>query len=539
MFAKADMVLRGGRVFLGLQDGFADAVAVWQGKVLAAGSESEVEALIGPDTRVIDLRGRTAIPGLNDAHQHMMNMGIGMKEVGLREETTMDGVLARIKQRADTLKPGEWIFGRGYDHFNLDVGRHPLREEIDMVAPDNPVYVKRAYGHMGVANSAALKLAGIDEATPHPRGGHIEQQNGRLTGLLQEQAQTAMYETLPDSTMDELKDGIRAGQDHNLSEGFTSVTDPAVGLKQGYDDWIAHREMRRDGALKVRMHLMPLGGETGWAERAFDLGIMTGDGDEWLRVGPMKLFADGSAGGKTAAMSYPYKDTVDEYGIMIYPDDVMFEMIADYHSRGFQIATHAIGDQAIEQVLTGYELAMGNEIDATRRHRIEHCGFIRPDQTERMKRLGVLPAPQAIFIHEFGDLYVDALGYERSAAAYPWRTWQDEGLYPSASSDAPVSQTNPFANIHTMVTRKTSKGTVLGEDQRFSVAEAVSAYTHNSAYGSFEEEVKGRLIPGHLADIAVPDTDLFDVEPDRILEARNDLTIVGGEVMYDRQGEVE
>jgi predicted amidohydrolase YtcJ len=534
---KADVVLRGGRIFCGLADGFAEALALWSGRVLAAGPESEVDALVGPSTRVIDLRGRSAYPGLNDAHQHMMNMGMGLTQLGFKTETRLAGLLDQVRARAKQTPPGQWILGRGYDHFELDAKRHPFREELDAAAPDNPVYIVRTCGHMGVANSRALTIAGIDEKTPQPVGGHIESQNGRLTGLLQETARNRLTEALPDSTLDDLIEGIRLGQEHNLSEGFTSVTDPAVGLKQGYDDYRAYQTIRRQGGLRIRVHMMPLGGENGWHERAYDLGLMTGDGDEWLRVGPMKLFADGSAGGKTAAMTYAYKDTTDNFGIMIYPDEAMFDYVADYHRRGFQIATHAIGDKAIEQVLTAYELAMGNAIDATRRHRIEHCGFVRPDQIARMARLGVLPAPQSIFIYEFGDLYLDALGGERPAFCYPMRAWHDAGLFPSASSDAPVSSTNPFRNIYTMVTRRTSKGTLIGADQALSMAEAIHAYTYNGAYGSFEEGIKGRLVPGQLADVAVADRDLFSVPHDQIVEAANDLTIVGGDVVYDRLGE--
>ncbi len=536
---KADMVISGGKVFAGLAEGFVDSLAVWQGKVLATGPDAEIEALVGPDTKRVDLRGRLAVPGLNDAHQHIMSFGMGLSEVRLKgsDIRTIDDVLGAIKEGVDKAEPGEWVLGRGYDQFELDVKRHPLREEIDLVAPNNPVYIVRTCGHMGVANSKALAAAGIDEATPQPPGGHIESQNGKLTGLLQETARNKLYEAMPDYTVDQLAAGLLAGQSHNLSLGFTSVTDPAVGLKQGHDDFKAFRQVRRADELKVRMHLMPLGGQSGWDQEFFDLGLMTGDGDEVLRIGPMKLFADGSAGGKTAAMTYAYKDTSDNFGIMIYPDDEMFAYVADYHARGYQIATHAIGDKAIEQVIAAYETAMGNNPDPNRRHRIEHCGFLRPDQTARMKRLGILPAPQSIFMYEFGDLYVDVLGEEAAAGAYPYRTWFDEGLYPSASSDAPVSSPDPFENIYSMVTRRTKKGTELGPDQRLSVAEAISAYTHNSAYGSFEEELKGRLIPGQLADIAVFDRDIFEVEASEILEAKTDLTVVGGTIEYDRIGE--
>ncbi|UUX49737.1 amidohydrolase [Nisaea acidiphila] len=537
--AKADLVLRGGNVFLGRGAGFAESVAIWGGRVIAHGTDSEIDALVGTGTRIVDLRGRLAAPGLNDAHQHLLMVGLGLSEVDCKTDTQMQALLAKIKARAEKAKPGEWIFGRGYDHFELDAKRHPFREELDQVAPNNPVYVKRTCGHMGVANSAALKLAGIDEGTPQPEGGHIESQNGKLTGLLQERAQEMITAVLSDHSIEALAEGVRAGQQHNLSLGFTSVTDPGVGLRQGYDEWKAYQQLKRQGGFGLRMHLMMLAGASGWPDRAIDLGLMTGDGDEWLRVGPMKLFTDGSAGGKTAAMFDPYVGEPENTGIMIYEDQQLFDYVKDYHDRGYQVATHAIGDRAIEQVLTAYELAIGNDVEAqgNRRHRIEHCGFLSPEQLARMKRVGVLPAPQSIFMYEFGDLYVDVLGEQMAAKAYPFRSFLDAGVYPSASSDAPVSSTNPFQNIYSMITRKTKRGTELGPDQRLTLEEALHCYSYCGAYGSFEEDIKGTLGPGQLGDVTVFDRDLFAVEPEEILEASADFAIVGGEIMHDRLGE--
>ena len=537
---QADTVLTGGKVFLGPGLGFAEAVATFGGRVLATGSSAEIADLVGPGTTRIDLAGRLAVPGLNDAHQHMMMVGLGTFEVNLKGEEirTVDDVLAAIKAKADEVGPGNWVLGRGYDHFQLDVKRHPLREELDQVAPDNPVYIRRTCGHMGVANSKALELAGIREGIAQPAGGHVEAQNGKLTGLLQETAQQLVYRAFPAATFEDFVAGIEAGARLNLSYGITSCTDPGVGLREGFKDWQAYLAARRQGRLPVRMYLMMLAGGNGWGDKAVDMDLMTGDGDEWLRVGCIKLFADGSAGGKTAAMSQPYADDSENRGIFICSDEEMHGMIADYHARGFQIATHAIGDAAIEQVLSGYERAMGNNVDTQRRHRIEHCGFLTQDQIDRMARIGVLPAPQPIFLYEFGDLYVDALGHGRPEVSYPMRRWQDVGLRPSASSDGPVSSTNPFQGLYSMVTRKTNRGTVLGAEEAFTLEEAIGAYTVNSAYGSFEEAIKGTLEPGMLADVAVIDTDLFATEPAAWLQAQADLTVVGGEVAYDRLGQM-
>ena len=540
MRIAAESLLTGGKVFLGPGLGFAEAVAFWGGKVLATGSAAELSALVGPNTKVVDLRGRLAVPGFNDAHQHMMSMGFGAMEVDLKDEAidTLDKLLAAVKAGVEATEPGGWVLGRGYDHFELDVKRHPLREELDQIAPDHPVYIKRTCGHMGVANSKALELAGVTEGTSQPAGGHIESQNGKLTGLMQETAQRLITKAQPDDKLETLVTAIEAGARLNLSFGITSCTDPAVGLRKGYMDWQAYLAARRQDRLPIRMYLMPLAGASGWPDRAIGMDLMTGDGDEWMRVGPMKLFTDGSAGGKTAAMSEPYTDDSENTGIFIYGDEELQGYIADYHARGFQIATHAIGDAAIEQVLSGYEKAMGNNVDPSRRHRIEHCGFLTDDQLRRMAAAGILPAPQPIFLYEFGDLYLNVLGSGRPEASYPMRKWTAAGLYPSASSDGPVSSTNPFRNLYTMVTRKTNKGTAIGADQALTLEEAIGAYTVNSAYGSFEEGIKGTLAPGMLGDVAVLDTDLFATEPEAWLSAHCDLAIVGGVVAHDRLGEV-
>ena len=536
---KADTVLKNGRVFESLESGFREAVALWCGRVLATGDWREIEALVGPDTRVIDLRGRAVVPGFNDAHQHLMSLGLTMEEIDLRPRhvKSLESLLDRVRARVAGARPGDWIFGGRYDHFHLDIKRHPHREELDSVAPDNPVFLKRTCGHMGVANSRALRLAGIAEDSPDPPGGHIERQNGRLTGLLQERAQELISAVVPPLSQEALIAGIERAGRHMLSRGVTSVMDAAVGMRQGMDDYLAYQEARRQGRLPVRTYLSLTGGPAGIQDRALERGLKTGVGDDYLRVGSVKLFTDGSAGGKTAAMRDPYRCTCASVGILIYDDRELNHWVDRYHRAGLQISLHAIGDAAIDQVIGAVDKAMEKTPATDRRHRIEHCGFTSPDQIASMRRLGMYPAPQPIFLYEFGDLYVDVLGEARPGASYPMRAWFDAGLHPAASSDAPVSDTSTMANLYTMVTRKTDSGRVLGADQALGLAEAVSALTYNGAYVSFAEGVKGTLRPGRLADLAVLERDIFALEPDALLETEVDLTVRDGQVVYDRTGE--
>ena len=535
---KADLVLESGRVFLGLELGFAEAIALWSGRVLAVGTALEIAPLIGPDTRVIDLRGRLALPGFNDNHQHLMSLGMALGEVDLRpaEVTTLEELLRRIEARAAAAAPGAWIFGGRYDHFHLDVKRHPLAWEIDTVAPDNPVYIKRTCGHVGVANSRALALAGIDETTPDPEGGHIERENGRLTGQLQERAQELVLRQIPPAPLDDLIAGIEAGGRAMLSQGITSVMDAGVGMRQGYDDFLAYQEARRQCRLPLRAYLSLVGGPAGIQERALANGLRSGVGDDFLKIGSVKLFTDGAAGSGTAAMKSPYRCGCDRFGMLIYDTPDLNAYVADYHAQGNQVSLHAIGDAAIEQAIEAVAQAQAKHPASDRRHRIEHCGFITPAQIVAMKRLGIYPAPQPIFIYEFGDLYVEALGEDRPARSYPMKTWMERGMHPAASSDAPVSSSNPMTNLYTMVTRETASGRVLGADQALTMAQAVSALTYNGAFVSFCEDEKGTLAPGRLADLAVLDRDIFAIPIAEVLEARVDVTILDGRVVHVREG---
>lgn len=538
-YPKADTVLTNGRVFRGLREGFAEAVALWSGRVLATGTASDMEPLIGPGTRVIDLHGRLATPGLYDAHMHLLPYGLGMADVDVRPAAarTLERLLAKIAERARATPPGGWVFARGYDQFELDVKRHPVREELDAVAPDNPVYLVRACGHVAVANSMALELAGIDERTPVPQGGAIEQRDGRLTGLMAETGRERLRAVLPDPTDADLVGAIERAGRACLAYGITSVMDAAVGMRAGYREIAAYRTAQRQRRLPVRVNQCLLGGPGGILEQAFADGIVTGAGDDMLRVGPVKIFTDGSAGGRTAAMSSPYLGQPETVGLSLLDDREMDALVADYHAKGYQLAVHAIGDAAIEQTLNAVEAALVAHPDPDRRHRIEHCGFNRPDQIARMVRLGVEPVPQPVFIYDFGDLYVSVLGEARSLASYPMRTWLDAGLRAAASSDAPVCDIDPFPNLYTMVTRKTSRGTVMAGGEALSMAEALHAFTQLGAYVNRSETHRGRLVPGLAADVAVFSRDLIDADPQDVLhDTRCDLTIRGGEVVYDAAG---
>ncbi|SDD39633.1 amidohydrolase [Belnapia rosea] len=535
----ADLLLEG-RVFRGLAGGFAEAVAVKDGRVLAIGTRDEVAAAAGPGTRRVALGGRVAIPAFNEAHMHLLPYGLGLTQVNLRAEEvrSLDEVLGRIRAAARAVPKGAWVVGRGYDHSALDVGRHPTSAELDAAAPDNPVWIVRTCGHMGVANGAALRVAGIGHNTPDPEGGVIERRGGGLTGLVQERAMRLVQSAMPKPDESQMVDAIEAACRQLASMGFASATDMNVGMTAGMAEVGAYEAAKAAGRLPLRMWQVLAGNPEGIAEAAWEAGLRPMAGDDSLRWGAVKVFADGSAGGLTAAFFDRYVPA-DTRGVFTFPDETIHALLRRYHEQGWQLDIHAIGDAAIEQVLQGMEAADSPAHPfAGRRHRIEHCGFVTRDQRRRMLARGILPVPQPVFIYEFGDTYIANLGRERSEYAYPMRTWLEEGHHPAASSDCPVSTVDPFINLFTMLTRRTNRGTVLGIEEALTPEQAVHCQSWCGAYTQFAEDRRGTLEPGMQADIAVLSQDVFAIAPEAVLETRADLTLRDGLSIFDRHGEL-
>ncbi|MEX2518526.1 MAG: amidohydrolase [Paracoccaceae bacterium] len=534
---EADLILHNGRIWRGIDDGYCDALAVWRGKVLASGSDAEMMPLKGPGTELVDLEGRFACPGLIDNHLHLIATGLVMGWVDVTPEAapTLEAMVAAVAERAATTTEGDWIMARGYDQSKLDTGRHPTRDDLDRAAPDHPVVVKRACGHISIANSMALNLAGVTDSTPAPDGGVIGRTDGRLNGLLAENAQNLVRAVMPPVTTEQLIESIERAGRLLLSFGITSCMDAAVGQIAGMNELQAYEMAKLSGRLPVRVWLTILGDPDGSiVDECWRSGRISGAGDDMLRLGGVKIFLDGSAGGRTAWMKTPYKGEPDNIGVRMLPDQEVEALVRSCHDKGYQMACHAIGDAAIEQLVTAYEKALAASPDPDRRHRVEHCGYSTPEQEARMKAAGILPAPQMAFIHDFGDSYIAGLGEERALRSYPIGAWMRMGLKPSTGSDSPVCSPNPFPNLHAMRTRKTGKGTVMGDNERLTPEEALQAYTENGAWSQKAEGSKGKLVTGQWADIAVFDNDLLTVEPEILLSGtRCLLTLLEGRIVHD------
>ncbi|MFC7688733.1 amidohydrolase [Paeniroseomonas aquatica] len=470
---------------------------------------------------------------------HLLAYGLGLTQVNLRAEEvrSLDAALSRLRAAAQAAPKGAWILGRGYDHGALDIGRHPTAAELDAAAPDNPVFVTRTCGHMGVANTAALRAAGIGHNTPDPEGGVIERRGGALTGLIQERAMHLVKQAMPEPGEARMVDAIASACANLAAMGFASATDMNVGMTAGMAEIAAFEAAKSTGRLPLRMWQVLAGNPEGIAAEAWAAGLRPMDGDDSLRWGAVKVFADGSAGGLTAAFFDRYLPA-DTRGVFTFPDETIHNLLRQYHEQGWQLDIHAIGDAAIEQVLAGMEYADTPDHPFTgRRHRIEHCGFVTRHQRRRMLARGILPVPQPVFLYEFGDTYVANLGLERSQYAYPMRTWLEEGHHPAASSDSPVSTVDPFINLLTMLTRRTNRGTVLGIKEALTPEQAIHCQTWCGAFTQFAEGRRGTLEPGMQADIAVLSQDVFAIEPDAILATQADLTLRDGRPIFDRHGE--
>lgn len=535
----ADMIVHNGVIWCGMAEGVVDALAIWQGKVLATGTRQEMETYRGAGTQLLDLQGQFATPGLNDAHLHLISVGLTLNWVDATPQAapTLESLLDAIRHQAESTPAGTWIRARGYDQTKLDIGRHPLRSELDAVAPHHPVMVVRACGHVSIFNSEAFRLAGVDENTAVPEGGLIEQVSGALTGLVAENAQGLVRAAIPKASTDDMIDAIESAGNLLLSYGITSIMDAAVGQVAGFDEIRAYNLAKLNNRLPVRTWLVLLGDpNVSIVPQSYEAGLVSGVGDDMLKVGAVKIFLDGSAGGRTAWMSSPYLGDDNNTGVQILSDVELEALVLDAHTKGYQLACHAIGDAAIGQLITAYEKALEAIPDADRRHRIEHCGFSSDAQHQRMVKAGIYPCPQQVFIYDFGDAYVSVLGEERALSSYPLKTWKDLGLKPATGSDAPVCHPNPFPNIYSMLTRKTAKGTVMDARERVSIEEALQVYTEYGAFSQKLETVKGRLIPGQLADIAVFSRNMLTASPEDILnDTRCTLAIRGGEVVFERQ----
>jgi len=533
---RVDAVYTGARVLTGGDFRPTTAMAVHGGRIVALGDDAtELRA-----TRTVDLGGATVVPGFHDAHNHMAWYGMGLDELDVSEAgcRSLDDVYAAVAARAAEQPEGTWIIGRGYDQTKLG-GEHPSRHGLDRAAPKHHVNLKHATGHMCVVNS--LVLDQLDLANV-PAGGDVVASDGEPTGLLREQAQRLLDPLLYPVPLADIERAIdRAGRRY-VAEGMTSVQEAGIGRGLAGSTPIelaAYQRARDAGRLRVRTTLMvaadslhPLThAEDDDVEFGLDLGIRTGFGDDWLRIGPMKLFSDGSLVGRTCAMHQPFAGEPDNVGYFQTAEADIRDVIRRAHRSGWQVATHAIGDRAITVVLDAYAAALAEHPRADHRHRIEHCGVVDDPDLRRVAELGVIPVPQGRFVNEIGEGMRSALGPEREDWCYRQRSFLDAGCVVPGSSDRPVVDGAPLLGMADMVQRRTPAGHVLAPKERISAREALRAYTYGSAYATFAEADLGTLDVGKRADFVALSADPTDANG--LADARVLATAIGGEIVHE------
>jgi predicted amidohydrolase YtcJ len=512
----------------------ASAVAIRNGRVIEVGNDDDCKDAAGQAAVVIDLNGRTATPGLNDAHAHPMGLGFALSDLDVATPPcdSIDDIVELVRKRTQTRPAGQWIVGRGYDQGRIRDRRHPTRHDLDAISPYHPVLLIRACHHISVANSLALSAAGIDRNTPNPEGGTIDRdEHGEPTGVLRENAFGKVQEAIGAPTEDQIAEAVVRGGNAFLATGVTSAVEAVVRRPE---ELRAYQRLRDEDRLPIRSYLMMIIDDT--LDQMIDLGIRTGFGDDRLRIGPAKLFSDGSIGGHTARMRQPYSGTDDAFGLWMQEPQVMRERIKQAHKAGFQVGVHAIGDAAIDLILDAYEEAQSEHPRSDTRHRIEHCSIVDEPQIERIARLGVVPIPGTSFLYYFRNSYVQNLGMDRLRYAYGMATFQKHGVIAAASTDTPVVPASATIGLQTMMTRRDMNGDTVWPEESIDLHDALRAYTVNGAYASFEETIKGTLAPGMMGDVTVFETDLESISPEEVGSVRIDHTILEGSLVYTRDG---
>lgn len=510
------------------------SMAVLNGKIVVVGSAADTGALIGPKTTVIDAKGKTIIPGLNDAHLHFMATGAQRSQIDLGKGVASAAeFVRRLKEFAAKLPKGRWIEGGRWDHENWTPAELPTAAMIDAVTPDNPVYVSRLDGHMSLANSLAMRLAGVDRNTKDVAGGEIVRDaNGNPTGIFKDAAETYIESVIPEpSFAQKLEQGI-AATEYAASLGITSAQDMGSSAL----DISVYQELLRQGRLKTRLYgCTTLAGYKRWE----DVGIARAFGTPMLRVGCVKGYADGSLGSTTAWLFGPYSDAPNTTGLP--RADVLTTMKQDIihaDKAGLQVNIHAIGDRSNATILDYYAgLDEANGV-RDRRFRIEHAQHLRQQDIPRFGKLKVVASMQPMHVYDDGKWAVKRIGTERLRGTYAFRTLLDTGAVLAFGSDSPVANLNAIFGIYAAVTRQTSdlkNPTGWVPEQKITVDEAVRAFTYGSAYAEFQDDVKGTLEVGKLADFVILSDDIFTIDPAKIRDARVLTTVVGGRAVFERK----
>jgi len=533
----ADLLLLNGKICtIDSNYTIVEAVAVKGNKIIATGSNVSVKKLARKGAKIINLEGKTVLPGIIDSHTHPHNAAVNFLEINCRSTgiKRIKDLQTAVSKKAKEIGPGKWVRANGYNDSKLAEKRQITRRELDEAAPDNPVYIVSDTGHQAVVNSKALEIAHITKETPDPSGGQIDRaKNGEASGLLYETASKLVSDKIPEYTVEQVKVGLRQLWDQFSEWGITSTHDASgqmLGIR-GYQELLA------EGVRKVRVSLMISlrpwrAGSEDMLYSLKSLGIESGFGDEWLRVMSLKIMGDGSGAGGTACVYNPQHRGPQGLGLMTTSPEDMERIVTDAHNAGLRVSIHSIGDKGIDIALDCIEKAQKAKPVIDIRHRLEHNSCCTPKQLKRIKKLGVVPSSSIGYMYGLGDQYAENFGSKRSRWLHPHKTMHEMDIIAGGNSDCPVTFYGPFYQIYTAVTRKTSTGQVVGPEEAISVMDAIRVYTLNGAYLAKEENIKGSIEPGKLADMIVLDRDVFTIPVDEIKDVKVLTTIVDGHIVY-------
>lgn len=535
----ADLVFINGNVYtVSDKQPQAQAIAVKGDRILFVGSNAAVKKYEGPKTRVVDLHGATVVPGMTDAHYHFI--GVGQREMNLNLEgtTSLEDFLAKVKARVDHAKPGEWVTGRGWIETFWKPPVFPTRWDLDKVAPNNPVFLSRADGHGAVANSAALKLGNINKETKDPFGGQIlrDKDSGEPNGMLLDNAQGFVARQIPAKTDADTDQAIVLANKRSVELGWTQVQDPGGS----FDDVEHYKKLYGEGKLKIRIY-KAVYGPGAQADRLLREGPTIEAYGNRLNVRAIKVVSDGALGSRGAALLEPYSDSPDSKGFLRVKEEELLPMLKGALEKGIQVETHAIGDYANRWVLDEYEKALKSVPAAQRkiaepRWRIEHSQIVNPTDIPRFAKLGIIPSMQPS--HAIGDLHFvpSRIGIERTKGAYAWNTFLKSGVIIPGGSDAPVERGEPMIEFYAAVARKDTRG-FSGEgwhpEEKVTREQALKMFTIWPAYVAFEEDLRGSIEAGKLADLTILSADIMKVPEMEILKTRCVMTVIGGEIVFE------
>lgn len=529
---RADTVVVRGMVWTGLSSGAAQrgAVAIRQGKILAVGDSAAIARYIGSRTQVIDARGGLVMPGFADGHTHFVDGGFQLASLDLRDAATPQEFVRRVAAFARTRRAGQWILGGDWDHTLWPGQPLPRRDWIDSVTPDNPVFISRLDGHEALANTAAIKAAGVTRDTPTPPGGEIlhDARTGEPTGIFKDQALGLIDKAIPAPTPQETDSAVMRAMAYAASLGVTAT----ANMSASWEDLASYRRLERAGRLTLRVYLyLPI---DQWRAVA-DTIRASGQGDDWVRIGGLKGFMDGSAGSRTAYFFDAYDDSAGYHGLLQNPEAAMRTWIGHGDSAGLQIAVHAIGDRANAILLAIYDSVARVHGPRDRRFRVEHAQHLRPEDIPLFGRLRIVPSMQPYHAIDDGRWIEQRIGPERIKTTYAFRTLLDGEAPLAFGSDWTVATLDPLWGVYAAVTRRTLDGKHPDgwvPEQKISLAEALAAYTAGNAWAVFAENRWGTLAPGRDADVVVLDHNLFTMPSESLATARVSVTLVGGKVVY-------